>query len=84
MSIVLNNAQISDFYHKHPDINIETMNLILIDFLEHTMKDSLQSNPFFGEVINTIKNLKHDISSSELHLLHQNLSKMEGGVYLTI
>ena len=23
MSIVLNNAQISDFYHKHPDINIE-------------------------------------------------------------
>jgi len=81
MSIVLNNAQISDFYHKHPDINIETMNLILIDFLEHTMKDSLQSNPFFGEVINTIKNLKHDISSSELHLLHQNLSKMEGGIF---
>jgi hypothetical protein len=61
----LNNKRLFDFYTKNPTINIETMNLILLDFLEKLSIDmtQLMQSSFNGQLLSEIKELKHQMNT---------------------
>jgi len=65
MEITITNARICDYYNKHPSINIETMNLILLDFLEKLSLDmtSLIQHTFESQILSEIKDIKHSVHS---------------------
>lgn len=71
--MVLNNKRIYDYYKKNPGINIETMNLILLDFMEKLSTDmtSLLQNTFQGQVMNEVKELRQQMSLFQGTLLSQ-------------
>jgi len=61
----INNKRIFEFYKTHPDINIETMNLILLDLLENIGNDmnNLISNKVCDEILENVKFVKEHVSS---------------------
>ena len=61
----LNNKRLFDFYSKNPTINIETMNLILLDFLEKLSLDmtQLMQSSFNGQLLSELKELKQQMNS---------------------
>ena len=63
-TLVLCNKRIYDYYQKNPSINIETMNLILLDFMEQLSTDmtSLLQNTFQGQVMNEVKELRQQMA----------------------
>ena len=63
--LTLNNKRLFDFYSKNPTINIETMNLILLDFLEKLSLDmtQLMQSSFNGQLLSEIKDLKQQMNS---------------------
>ena len=71
--MVLNNKRIYDYYKKNTGINIETMNLILLDFMEKLSTDmtSLLQNTFQGQVMNEVKELRQQMSLFQGTLLSQ-------------
>ena len=72
-TMVLNNKRIYDYYKKNTGINIETMNLILLDFMEKLSTDmtSLLQNTFQGQVMNEVKELRQQMSLFQGTLLSQ-------------
>jgi hypothetical protein len=63
--LTLTNKRLFDFYSKNPTINIETMNLILLDFLEKLSLDmtQLMQSSFNGQLLSEIKDLKQQMNS---------------------
>lgn len=61
----INNKRIFEFYKTHPDINIETMNLILLDLLENIGNDmnNLISNKVCDEILENVKFVKEHVTS---------------------
>ena len=61
----LTNKRLFDFYSKNPTINIETMNLILLDFLEKLSLDmtQLMQSSFNGQLLSELKDLKQQMNS---------------------
>ena len=61
----IDNKRIHDFYKENPNINIETMNLILLDFINQIGNDmtKVMSNTLFGEILNNVKDIKHQVGS---------------------
>ena len=61
----INNKRIYDFYKENTNINIETMNLILLDFINQIGNDmtKVMSNTLFGEILNNVKDIKHQVGS---------------------
>ena len=61
----LNNKRLFEFYSKNPTINIETMNLILLDFLEKLSLDmtQLMQSSFNGQLLSELKELKQQMNS---------------------
>jgi hypothetical protein len=61
----INNKRLFDFYSKNPTINIETMNLILLDFLEKLSLDmtQLMQSSFNGQLLSEIKELKQQMNT---------------------
>ena len=62
---VISNKRIYDYYKKNPSVNIETMNLILLDFMEQLSTDmtSLLQNTFQGQVMTEMKELRQQIGT---------------------
>ena len=62
---VINNKRIYDYYKKNPSIQIETMNLILLDFMEQLSTDmtAVLQNTFQGQVMTEMKELRQQIGT---------------------
>ena len=63
--ITISNKRIFDYYNSNKNINIESMNLILLDFMEQLGTDMTKvlSNSVFGEILNNVKDIKHHVHS---------------------
>lgn len=72
-TLVLCNKRIYDYYQKNPSINIETMNLILLDFMEKLSTDmtSLLQNTFQGQVMNEVKELRQQLAQFQGYMITQ-------------
>ena len=62
---VINNKRIFDYYKANTNVNIETMNLILLDFMEQLGNDMTKvlSNSVFGEILSNVKDIKQQVNS---------------------
>jgi hypothetical protein len=63
--ITINNKRIYDYYKANMNVNIETMNLILLDFMEELGNDMTKvlSNSVFGEILSNVKDIKQQVNS---------------------
>ena len=63
--ITINNKKVFDFYNANPNINIESMNLILLDILEQLSTDisKIFVNTKLGEINENVKELKQSMNS---------------------
>ncbi len=61
---IIRNKRIYDYYKKNPSVNIETMNLILLDFMEQLSTDmtTLLQNTFQGQVMTEMKELRQQMN----------------------
>jgi len=61
----INNKRIYDYYQANTNVNIETMNLILLDFMEQLGNDMTKvlSNSVFGEILSNVKDIKQQVHS---------------------
>ena len=81
--IKFSNKRIFDYYNANPNINIESMNLILLDFMEQLGNDMTKiiSNTVFGEILNNVKDIKQQVISLKdslaLRLQEHNKSFIE-------
>lgn len=75
--ITFNNKEIYDFYQSNPNLNIETLNLILINLLKEMGTDLTKtiSSTVIGEILNNVKDIKNNMTnlSDQLSLkLHEH------------
>jgi len=63
--ITLNNKRIFDYYNSNKNVNIESMNIILLDFMEQLGNDMTKvlSNSVFGEILGNVKEIKQQVNS---------------------
>lgn len=63
--ISINNKRVHEFYTKNPNINIETMNLLLLDFINQIGTDmtKVMANTLFGEILSNVKEIKQQVNS---------------------
>lgn len=63
--ISLSNKRIVDYYNANTNINIESMNLILLDFMEQLGNDmtKILSNTVFGEILKNVTDIKQQVIS---------------------
>lgn len=61
----INNKRVYDFYKKNTNISIETMNLILLDFLDQMGNDmnKVLSNTMFEDILSNVKTIKEQVST---------------------
>ena len=61
----ISNKRIYDFYNANPNINIETINLIISDLIEEINTDMSKvfSNTKIGEILENVKDMKKQINS---------------------
>lgn len=64
-TVQINNRRVYEFYTKNPNINIETMNLLLLDFINQIGTDmtKVMSNTLFGEILSNVKDIKYQVNS---------------------
>lgn len=75
--ITFNNKEIYEFYKLNPNLNIETLNLILINLLKEMGTDLTKtiSSTVIGEILNNVKDIKNNMTnlSDQLSLkLHEH------------
>ena len=75
--ITFNNKEIYEFYKSNPNLNIETLNLILINLLKEMGTDLTKtiSSTVIGEILNNVKDIKNNMTnlSDQLSLkLHEH------------
>ena len=79
----INNKRIHDYYNANKNVNIESMNLILLDFMEQLGNDMTKvlSNSVFGEILSNVKDIKLQVNSFNdnfaLKLQEHNMSFIE-------
>ena len=61
----VNNKRLHDYYTKNSSVNFETMNLILLDFLENLTVDMTQliQSSFNGQLLSEVKGIKEQINT---------------------
>ena len=61
----ITNKRIYDYYQANTNVNIESMNLILLDFMEQLGNDMTKvlSNSVFGEILSNVKDIKQQVHS---------------------
>ena len=64
-TLTVNNKRLHEYYTKNSSINFETMNLILLDFLENLTVDMTQllQSSFNGQLLTELKDLKQQIGT---------------------
>ena len=68
--MTLSNKRIYDFYQKNPGLDFESMNLVLLGFLEHLSQDmsSLMQNTAQGQLLQEIKEMRQQVTSMQADL----------------
>ena len=63
--LTVNNKRLHDYYSKNSSVNFETMNLILLDFLENLTVDMTQliQSSFNGQLLSEVKDIKQQINT---------------------
>lgn len=71
--IEINNKKIYEYYKQNPNVNIETMNLILLNFIESITEDmnKVMQNTMHLQIINEIKEVKGQLSNMQESLLNK-------------
>lgn len=64
-SMTVNNKKIFDYYKKNPSVDFETMNLVLLDFMEKISTDmsKVLQNTVQGQLLQEVKDIKGQLSS---------------------
>lgn len=64
-TVTITNKRIYNYYSENPNINIETMNLILLDFMEQLGTDmtKILVNSTLGDVLTHVKELKQHVTT---------------------
>jgi|694.fasta_scaffold143585_1 hypothetical protein len=64
-TLTVNNKRLHEYYTKNSSVNFETMNLILLDFLENLTVDMTQllQSSFNGQLLTEVKELKQQINT---------------------
>jgi len=64
-TLSINNKRLHDYYTKNSSVNFETMNLILLDFLENLTVDMTQliQSSFNGQLLSEVKGIKEQINT---------------------
>lgn len=64
-TLSVNNKRLHEYYTKNSSVNFETMNLILLDFLENLTVDMTQllQSSFNGQLLTEVKELKQQINT---------------------
>ncbi len=64
-TLSVTNKRLHDYYSKNTSVNFETMNLILLDFLENLTVDMTQllQSSFNGQLLTEVKELKQQLNS---------------------
>ena len=62
--ITINNKRIYDYYKANTNVNVESINLILLDFMEQLGNDMTKvlSNSVFGEILGNVKEIKQQVN----------------------
>lgn len=62
--ITINNKRIYDYYKANTNVNVESINLILLDFMEQLGNDMTKvlSNSVFGEILGNVKDIKQQVN----------------------
>ena len=68
--ITISNKRIYDYYKANTNVNIESMNLVLLDFMEQLGNDMTKviSNSVFGEILSNVKEIKQQVLSFNDHI----------------
>ena len=63
-TMTLSNKRIHDFYKKNPGLDFESMNLVLLGFLEHLSQDmtALMQNTAQGQLLQEIKDMRQQVA----------------------
>jgi len=82
--LVLNNERIFSFYKENPNINIETANIMLIDFMEsifNSMTNDLSAN-INSQILSFMQENKSQIENirGSLFSINENVSKMNSDI----
>jgi hypothetical protein len=70
-SMTVNNKRIHDYYKKNPSVDFESMNLVLLDFMDkinHDMSKVLQ-NTLQGQLLQEVKDIKGQLSLFQDNIL---------------
>ena len=70
-SMTVNNKRIHDYYKKNPSVDFESMNLVLLDFMDkisHDMSKVLQ-NTLQGQLLQEVKEIKGQLSLFQENIL---------------
>lgn len=64
-TLTLSNKRIYDFYKKNPGLDFESMNLVLLGFLEHLSQDmtQLMQNTAQGQIVQELKDIRQQVSA---------------------
>lgn len=65
-TMTINNQKIFEFYARNPNVNFESMNLVLLGFIEHLSQDmsSLMQSTIQGQLMAELKGLRHDLQET--------------------
>ena len=68
------NKKITEFYKKNPHINFETINCLVIDFLEHMISDLSGSinNSITTDILNSVKDISNELISYKTTQIFSN------------
>ena len=81
--IVLNNKRIFDFYNENKNINIETANILLIDFIENVFNEMTNADGNINaQILSYITENKSQIDNikSNLSAMNENISKINADI----
>jgi hypothetical protein len=70
-SLTINNKRIYDYYKKNPSIDFESMNLVLLDFMEKMNNDmsKVLQNTLQGQLLQEVKDIKGQLTLFQDNLL---------------
>ena len=77
-SIVLNNKRIFSFYNENKHINVESANLLLIDFFESMLNHITSDTNINSQLLSFITDNKIQIDTikSNLNVINENITKL--------
>ena len=71
--ITATNPKVDDFYHKNPQLNFDTMSLIMVDILENlsTNLNETIASSIQGKIISSLEELNKELTFNK----HQRYTK---------